>query len=256
MTLRTPVPRTILVLGGTSDIAHAICRCLTTAGTHTIVLAGRDQAALAARAHHLRSAGTPATDIALFDALDTDSHQAFIDGVFTRHPTIDLALLAFGALGEPHCLDSAPQQALHLIRTNYLGAVSLLTLLSGRLQAQGRGDIVVLSSVAALLPRASNHLYASSKAGLDVYCQGLRERLAGTGVRLLIVRPGFVRTRMTAHLATPPPLATTPDAVAAATLTALTTGQTTAWAPPAIRWITLALQHLPPSLRSHLPHMR
>ncbi|MFJ9752719.1 SDR family NAD(P)-dependent oxidoreductase [Streptomyces chartreusis] len=256
MTPRTPVPRTVLVLGGTSDIAHAICCRFTAAGTHTIILAGRDQTALAARAHHLRSVGTPATDIALFDALDTDGHQAFIDGVFTRHPTIDLTLLAFGALGEPHCRDSCPQQALHLIRTNYLGAVSLLTLLTRRLQAQGRGDIVVLSSVAALLPRPSNHLYASSKAGLDVYCQGLRERLAGSGVHLLIVRPGFVRTHMTAHLPTSPPLATTPDAVAAVTLNALTKGKTTAWAPPAIRWIILALQHLPPSLRSHLPHMR
>lgn len=248
--------RSVLVLGGTSDIAQAFCRRLATetrrTSPPTVILAGRHLDTLAITARQLNQAGLPNVHTASFDAADTASHAAFTHEVFTLHGTIDLVLIAFGALDDQDHLDRHVEATLALIRTNYLGAVSAILTLTPHLAAQGKGTIVVLSSTAAVLPRPSNSTYASTKAGLDAFCRGLADRLTHTGVRLLIIRPGHVRTKMTAHLPSPP-LATTPDKVAAAICVSLAADRPITWVPARVRWAITALQHLPRFLLRRLP---
>ena len=109
---------------------------------------------------------------------------------------------------------------------------------------QAHGTLIVLSSVAAERPRRSNFVYGASKAGLDAFAQGLGDALAGTGVDVMVVRPGFVRTKMTAGLK-PAPLSTTPDAVAGAIVDGLRRGAHTVWVPPALRSVMSIVRHLP-----------
>ena len=138
------------------------------------------------------------------------------------------------------------------MRVNYLGAVSVLVPVARQLQAQGHGTIVGLSSVAGERARRSNFVYGSSKAGLDAFLQGLADAVRSAGVRVLIVRPGFVRTKMTEGLS-PAPLAVGPDAVAAAIVDGLAQGREIVWVPPALRWVMVVLRHLPRPLFRRLP---
>jgi decaprenylphospho-beta-D-erythro-pentofuranosid-2-ulose 2-reductase len=138
------------------------------------------------------------------------------------------------------------------MRVNFAGAGSLLLECLRRLREQGSGTLVVLSSVAAERPRASNAIYGAAKAGLDSLAQGLADAVERTGVRVLVVRPGFVTTRMTAGLE-PAPMATTAEAVADATAEALATGAHTVWVPGRLRLVFAVLRHLPRAVFRRLP---
>jgi decaprenylphospho-beta-D-erythro-pentofuranosid-2-ulose 2-reductase len=243
---------TVLVLGAGSDIGLATARSLASRGARTIVLAARRPEDLTDEVSGLRSLGARTVGAVAFDALDTASHEGFVEEMFERFGDIDLALLSFGALGDQQAAEKDTAAALEVARTNYLGAVSVLLPLSRAMLGQGHGTIVVLSSVAAERGRRSNFVYGSSKAGLDVFCQGLGDRLFSEGVRLLIVRPGFVRSKMTANL-DPIPLSVTPEAVADAILAGLDRGADVVWAPPALRWVMSGLRHLPRAVFRKLP---
>jgi len=227
-------PESVLVLGGGSEIGLATVRALAARGTRRVVLAARAPERLEADARALREAGA---DVALepWDADDGDGQASAIGALFDRHGDLDVVLAAAGIL------DGAPAE---VIGTNFLGLAAALAPAAERLRAQGHGTIVVLSSVAGERGRASNYLYGGSKAGLDAFAQGLGDALAGTGVRVLVVRPGFVRTKMTAGL-DPAPLATTPERVAEAIVTGLARGSHTVWVPPPLRWLMSVLRHLP-----------
>jgi len=235
---------TVLVLGGASDIGVATARALVRDGTRCVVLAGRNASELEKAARLLRASGAARVETAAFDALETEKHEGFVRGVGELYGDIDLALLAFGVLGEQRAAEDDPSIALDVARTNYLGAVSALLALAARMREQGHGSIVVLSSVAGERGRRSNFVYGSTKAGLDVFCQGLADRLDGSGVDVLVVRPGFVRSKMTSHLDAAP-LSTTPGKVAAAIVAGLRDGRHTVWVPSALWWVMSALRHLP-----------
>jgi len=236
---------TALILGGSSDIGLAIARVLAQRGTRAIVLASRHPDDVEAAA--LRASGATTVETAAFDALETDGHEAFVRDVFERSGDIDVVVVAFGLLGDQLAAEKDPAAAVQVARTNYVGAVSVLLAVADRLREQGHGAIVALSSVAGERGRRSNYVYGSSKAGLDVFCQGLADRLRPDGVRVLVVRPGFVRSKMTAHL-DPVPLSTTPQAVAAAVLDGLDRGSDVVWVPSSLRWVMLGLRHLPRAL--------
>jgi decaprenylphospho-beta-D-erythro-pentofuranosid-2-ulose 2-reductase len=161
-------------------------------------------------------------------------------------------VLAVGVLGAQQGLDADPAEAAEVMRVNFLGSGSLLLHCLRRLRDQRTGTAVVLSSVAAERPRAANAIYGAAKAGLDALAQGLADATAGSGVRVLVVRPGFVRTRMTAGLP-PAPFATDPEAVADATVRALGGRAHTIWVPSRLRWIFAVLRHLPRPLYRRLP---
>jgi decaprenylphospho-beta-D-erythro-pentofuranosid-2-ulose 2-reductase len=186
-----------------------------------------------------------------FDALDTDAHPDIVAKAFAAGP-IDVAVIAFGVLGDPDALARDPAAAAELARINYVGAVSSGIAVAEAMRRQGFGSIVALSSVAGERVRRSNFVYGSSKAGFDGFFSGLGDRLAGSGVRVLVVRPGFVRTKMTEGRPALP-LATTPEAVARAVDDGLRRGRRTVWAPAVFRWIMAVVRHLPGPVFRRLP---
>ena len=240
--------RRVLLIGGTSEIGLAIARRLAVDGASRPFLLGRDREALAGTA----AAFEPAAEYDVVDADDLDRHEAAVTGAFERAGGFDVVVLAVGVLGGQAALDTDRSVLEEVMRVNFLGAGSLLLASLEALRRQGHGTLVVLSSIAAERPRASNAIYGAAKAGLDGLAQGLGDSLAGSGVRVLVVRPGFVRTRMTAGLK-PAPLATTADAVAEATVRALAGGAHTVWVPGGLRYVFAVLRHLPRPIFRRLP---
>jgi decaprenylphospho-beta-D-erythro-pentofuranosid-2-ulose 2-reductase len=240
----TGAPQSVLVLGGTSEIGLAITRALVGRRAKTVVLAGRHPEDLKPVADELASLGATRTGVVAFDALDTAGHDAFVDDAFATYGDFDLVLLAWGVLGDQEEAERDTAAALAVLQTNFLGAAAVLLPLARRMKTQGHGTLVVLSSVAAERARKANFVYGSSKAGLDAFCQGLGDSLVGTGVKVVIVRPGFVHTKMTAGKA-PAPLSTTPEKVAEAVVAGLEKGAETIWAPAPLRFVMSGMRHLP-----------
>ncbi len=241
----------VLVLGAGSDIAAATLRRLVQERTRSVVLAGRDPERLDKLAHELAEAGATTFEQLPFDATDCDAHERLTERAFAGGD-VDLVLVTFGVLGDQAAAEHDPALATEIARVNYLGAVSVVSTVVERLRAQGHGIIVGLSSVAGERVRRSNFIYGSSKAGFDGYLQGLGEALAGSGVRVLVVRPGFVHSKMTAGLP-PAALAVTPDVVADAIVHGVATGRELIWVPPALRWVMVGLRHLPKPVFRRLP---
>nr|WP_262375808.1 SDR family NAD(P)-dependent oxidoreductase [Streptomyces sp. sk2.1] len=185
-------PQSLLVLGGTSEIALATARRLIALRTRTVRLAGRPSPALDAAAAELRARGADVRTVD-FDALDSESHEAVLGEVFAEGD-VDMVLLAFGIAGDQERDEEEPLSAVRVAQTNYTGAVSAGLVCAGALQAQGHGSLVVLSSVAGERVRRADFIYGSSKAGLDTFAQGLGDALHDTGVHVMVVRPGLVRS--------------------------------------------------------------
>jgi decaprenylphospho-beta-D-erythro-pentofuranosid-2-ulose 2-reductase len=236
--------QSVLLLGGGSEIGLAIARALVAERALTVVLAGRAPDRFEPSADELRGAGAETVETVEFDADEPETHAAFVDGVFDRHGDVDVAVVAFGVLGEGEEAGYDPEAAAALLRTNVVGAVSAMAALARRMKQQGHGTIVVLSSVAGERVRGENFVYGSSKAGLDGFSLGLGDALVGTGVDVVVVRPGFVRTRMTAGRQ-PAPFATTAEQVAAEAVRGLERGDAVVWAPAVLRWVMLVVRHLP-----------
>jgi decaprenylphospho-beta-D-erythro-pentofuranosid-2-ulose 2-reductase len=229
----------VLLLGGTSEIGLAILTALGAPPSTEILLAGRDEAALEAAGKTLPYTVRTYT----YDATDTAAHEEFIRDVFAGG-AVDVVISAAGVLIPQEILDHDPQQAAVLIGTNFTGHVTTLLAAARLMCAQGRGTIVVLSSVAAVRPRKANMVYGAAKAGLDAFARGLADSLHGSGVRLLLVRPGFVAGRMTAGME-PAPLATTPAAVGAAVAAALAGHTRTLWVPRPLAGLAAAMRLVP-----------
>jgi decaprenylphospho-beta-D-erythro-pentofuranosid-2-ulose 2-reductase len=236
--------QSVLVLGGASEIALATVRKLAASRARTVVLAGRDVQRMQAAAQSLRDAGAQQVDVMPFDALRSDEHQRFVDEVWARHGDIDLVLLAFGVLGDQERDESDATSALQVIDVNFRGAVSVGIPIAQKLRAQGHGTIVVLSSIAGERVRRANFVYGASKAALDAFYQGLADSLVGSGVQVMVVRPGFVHTRMTAGRPVAP-FATTPEKVADDIVRALGRNAVTVWSPGMLRPVMSAVRHLP-----------
>jgi decaprenylphospho-beta-D-erythro-pentofuranosid-2-ulose 2-reductase len=246
-------PQSLLVLGGTSEIGLATARRLIARRTRRVHLAGRPSPALDSAAQELRVLGAE-VHVVGFDALDPGSHEEVLGKVFTEGD-IDAVLLAFGVLGDQARDEQEPLSAVRVASTNYTGAVSAALVCGAALQRQGHGSLVVLSSVAGERARRENFIYGSSKAGLDAFTQGLGDALHPAGVHVMAVRPGFVRTKMTAGLAEAP-LATTPQAVATAIEAGLRRRAEVVWVPGRLRPVMAALRLLPRPLFRRLTAAR
>jgi decaprenylphospho-beta-D-erythro-pentofuranosid-2-ulose 2-reductase len=244
-------PARVLLLGGTSEIGLEILAALNLPPEAEVLLAGRDGQRMAAAGKAL---GGQVRTLP-YEATALDTHQALIDAAFAGGD-VDLVISAAGILTPQEQLDQDPLGAGRLIETNFTGHVTTLLAAVARMRAQGHGTVVVLSSVAAIRPRKANFVYGAAKAGLDAFARGLADSLHGTGVRVLLVRPGFVTGRMTAGM-TPAPLATTPAAVGAAVARALRRGPGHAggvvWVPPSLAVLVTALRLLPRPAWRRLP---
>jgi decaprenylphospho-beta-D-erythro-pentofuranosid-2-ulose 2-reductase len=245
-------PQSMLVLGATSDIATATLARLAGLGRlRRAVLAGRESGALDGAAIRVRNLGVADVTTAIFDAHDTGSVRRVVAEAFSGGD-IDVVLIAFGVLPDQQDALAHLEVAVDSAEVNYVGALAACLAAAGALRNQGHGRLVVLSSVAAERPRRSNFVYGSAKAGLDALATGLGDDLYGTGVSVVVVRPGFVKTKMTAGLH-PAPLSTTPEAVAAAISGALRGGTTTVWVPGLLRYVMATLRHVPRPLVRRLP---
>lgn len=246
------VSGTVLVLGGRSEIGLAVAERLAARGARTIVLAARRSYDLDDEEALLRKAGVPHVDRVEFDADDLAGHRPMLDEVIARHGPLDVVVTAFGILGDQRRAESDAAHAVAVVHTDYTAHVSILTHLATVLRAQGHGRLIVFSSVAGVRVRRANYVYGSAKAGLDGFASGLADALAGSGVRLLLVRPGFVVGRMTEGMS-PAPLSSTPDQVADATVRALLRGKGEVWVPAALRPVFAGMRVLPRRVWRRLP---
>jgi decaprenylphospho-beta-D-erythro-pentofuranosid-2-ulose 2-reductase len=236
--------QSVVVLGGTSEIALATVRALVAGRCRTVVLAVRDPEAAQGTAEELRRLGATTVELVPFDAAAADTHPKVVDDCFDRAGDVDLVIAAFGVLGDQATFDADPVAAARAVHVNYVGTVSTGLAVAERLRRQGHGTLLVLSSVAGVRARKDNYVYGSSKAGVDAFTQGLGDALVGTGARTVVVRPGFVHTRMTTGMA-PAPFSTTPEKVAEAIVDGLAKGREVIWAPGILAVVFGILRQLP-----------
>lgn len=243
-------PQSLLLLGGTSEIALATATAYAAGRPLKVILAARPSARRDAAREGLQGKNC-VVDVVDFDARDTDRHPAVIAQCFAGGD-VDVSLVAFGILGDQEQAWTDVDAAVALAETNYVGAVSVGVLLAEHLKAQGHGSIVALSTVAAERPRRVNFVYGSTKAGLDAFYTGLTEALRPSGVHVGVVRPGFVRSRMTEGMDAAP-LATTPEAVAQVIVEVVRNKKEQAWAPAPFRAVMSILRHIPRPIFRRLP---
>jgi decaprenylphospho-beta-D-erythro-pentofuranosid-2-ulose 2-reductase len=243
-------PQSILLLGGTSEIGLAVVEAFAADRPMRVVLAGRPSERLDAARLRVEELGC-AVETVDFDARALSTHADVIRKAFAGGD-VDVAVVAFGLLGDPEAAWTDVDAAVELATVNYTAAVSVGVALAERMREQSHGAIVALSSVAGERPRRSNFVYGSTKAGLDAFYTGLTEALRPSDVSVTVVRPGFVRTRMTEGLE-PAPLSTTPEAVAAVVVAAVRNRREQVWAPAPLRVVMSVLRHVPRPVFRRLP---
>lgn len=235
-------PQSLLVLGGGSDIGFAIASALVADRVRRVVLAGRDVATIESRAESLRHAGAT-VDVIAYDALMPGAHDAALDAAAERGD-IDVIAVAFGALGDPFELDADLAATAELCALDFDATITALQACAGRLERQGHGSLVALSSVAGARVRPENAVYGATKAGIDSFTLALADRLHGSGVHVMAVRPGFVHSKMTEGRPAAP-FATTPERVAVDVVAGLRRHSRVIWSPPVLRAVFSALRVLP-----------
>ena len=245
-----PASGTLLLLGGRSEIGLEVATRL--APGRTVVLAARRSSDLATQRSRVLQAGATTVDAVEFDANAMDTHEERLRSVVERHGPIGIVVLAFGILGDQTRAEDDAGHALEVITTDFLAQVSVLTHAAKVLRAQKSGDLVVFSSVAGVRVRRANYVYGSAKAGLDGFASGLSDSLHGSGVHLLLARPGFVIGSMTEGM-DPAPMSSTPDQVAAAVVAALRSRKSTVWIPGTLRPVFFAMRLLPQWLWRRMP---
>jgi decaprenylphospho-beta-D-erythro-pentofuranosid-2-ulose 2-reductase len=229
----------VLLLGGTSEIGLAILGALNLAPDAEVILAGRDAQRLEAAG---KSLGRPVT-VARYDAVETEAHQAFADQICAGGVP-DMVIAATGVLIPQDAAERDVRLAATMIETNFTGHVTALLAFGEAMRSRGSGTIVVLSSVAAVRPRKFNSVYGATKAALDAFARGYADSLHGTGVRVLLVRPGFVIGKMTEGMAAAP-MATTPEGVGRAVAAALRGNKSVVWVPAPLVGLATVMKLIP-----------
>ena len=273
----------IVIFGGRSEIGLELATRLAPGAT--VLLLARRADKLDDEVAAVLEAGAAAVHVGEFDADDLASHAPLVESIVAEHGPIGTAVLAFGILGDQARAEKDPGHAAAIVHTDFVAQVSLLTVLANAMQSAcagsigderlarrasigderlarrasigderlaRRASIVAFSSVAGVRVRRANYVYGSAKAGLDGFCSGLADALHGSGVHLLVVRPGFVIGRMTQGM-TPAPFSSTPGQVATATAGALAKRRRTVWVPWALRPMFAGLRLLPQFVWRRMP---
>jgi decaprenylphospho-beta-D-erythro-pentofuranosid-2-ulose 2-reductase len=245
-------PQTVLLLGGSSEIGLAITGEYLAKQPLRVILGmqpgdDRRESTVAA----LKAAGASEVDVLDFDATAFDTHPAVIDAAW-KLSDVDVAIVAFGLLGDAEELWQDQAKAVRLAQVNYTGAVSVGVLLGQKMKAQGYGQIIAMSSVAGEKVRRSNFVYGSTKAGLDGFYRLLGDALAPFGPKVLVVRPGQVRTRMSADVKEAP-LTVDKEQLATEVVDAARRGKRLIWVPAPFQAVMWVLKHLPDPIFKLLP---
>lgn len=243
---RNDGPR-VAVFGATSAIAEATARLWAARGARFFLVA-RDPERLSRIAADLEVRGAASIATHAADLDDPAALAPLIAAMDAAVCTPDIALVAFGTLGDQAAIARDPEAARRTLLTNFVSPAVLLTALAPRFEAAGKGSLAVITSVAGDRGRATNYVYGAAKGGLSTFLEGLRHRFAGTAVRVLDIRPGPVDTPMTAHLPKGGLLWASPERVAADILRAVERGRSVLYTPWFWRWIMLVIRLLPEPL--------
>lgn len=242
----------ILLLGGTSEIGLGIVAEFLSRGPARVTLGARaDSPRVDAAMSQLRTAGASEVNVIDFDATNFEQHPEVIDSAFTDGD-VDVAIVAFGTLGDQEELWQDQSKAVASAQTNFTGPLSVGVLLGQKFKGQGHGTIVALSSVAGVRVRRSNFVYGATKAGIDGFYTQLGEALRGTGAKVLVVRPGQVRTKMS-NGGKEAPLTVDISDVAEATVKAVIAGKDIIYVHPAFQAVAAAFTVIPRQIFRKLP---
>jgi short-subunit dehydrogenase len=233
----------VVIFGATSAIAQATARLLAQRGSR-FHLVGRDARKLEAVRADLAARGAPAVTISVADLDDVGRHAQLLDEASAAMGAIDAALIAQGTLPEQAMTERDVDLAARALHTNFVAPALLIAHLANRFEAQGRGTLVAISSVAGDRGRATNYVYGSAKAALSTFLEGLRGRMHGKGVHVVTIKPGFVDTPMTARFRKGA-LWASPETVGAAIVRAMDRGSGEVYVPWFWWPIMFILRHVP-----------
>lgn len=236
--------QSVLVLGGGSDIGRALVTRLASRRCRTVILAGRPEDEMEPVAEAAKRAGATTVELLHWEATDVAGHQEAIGSVFDTHGDIDLVYAPAGILGNQDAFEKDPCFAAKAFDINTTGLIAACLVVAERMKRQGHGAIVLMSSVAGVRARKDNFIYGATKAALDAFGQGLGDSLVDHGVRVMVVRPGFVHTKMTEGM-DPAPFSTTPEKVAGAISAGLTKGSEVVWVPGVLGYLFFVFRNLP-----------
>jgi len=234
------------VLGATKGIGRALARRLVERGD-AVALLGRDPEDLARSARDLevRAGGTVGSvSTARCDLDDPGTFGPALEAVISALGGLDAVVVTAGVFGTQDQLEADPVLLERLLRVDFTSTVLFCEEARKRLLARGGGTLCVFSSVAGERGRKPVVLYGAAKAGLTRYLEALDHRYHGQGLRVVCVKPGFVRTGMTAGLPEPP-FAGDPDDVARAVVRAIDRGTPVVYAPAVWRLVMLVVRNLP-----------
>ncbi len=234
----------VLIIGASSGMAEEVARAYAAQGANLFLVA-RHQEKLQAIASDLAARGANAVNTYILDANDTNAVMPMLDTAWQKLKTLDVALVAHGTLPDQERAQTDISYALSEFRTNADSVIACLTGLGSKFQLQGNGVIVVIGSVAGDRGRASNYLYGAAKAAIETFASGLRAHLFSYGVHVLLVKPGFVATPMTAHLQLPAALTSTAVNAAADILKAIHKRKDVLYTAWFWAWIMLIIRWLP-----------
>ena len=233
----------VVILGATSAIAEAAARLWAHDGAH-LVLVGRNAERLGAIADDLRIRGAAAAHAVVLDLATADA-QGELDRMANLIGSIDLVLLAYGVLGDHAAAERDAAAARRILETDFLSAGAWCLAAADYLASRRAGVLIVVGSVAGDRGRMSNYIYGAAKGGLAILTQGIAHRLAPTGARAVLIKPGFVDTPMTAHMGPKGFLWSGPDVVAAVIRKAAEGGGPIVYAPWWWRFIMLMIRLAP-----------
>jgi decaprenylphospho-beta-D-erythro-pentofuranosid-2-ulose 2-reductase len=237
-------PQSVVLVGATSEIGQSILKALPLENLDSCFLVARHPKEAALTLKQILPTRTKLLEVEL-QASDTRMHEQVVNQLFAEGD-LDIAIIAIGVLGnDPELNEFA--NALEVMNVNYVASGHLTLLIAERMKSQGHGQILVISSFAQTRPRVDNFVYGSSKAGLDFMVRGLNDTLIGTGVSIHILRPGFVRTRMT-RLMSDAPFTVNPDVVGKLAVKLLKSGDTVGYAPPILKVVASVFKLLPQNI--------
>ena len=241
---RVANPGTVLLLGARSDIGGEIA--VRICSGREVVLAARGSDGLDDVKRRLLAAGATVVRAVNFDATNLDSHRRIV----REAGEVTSAIVAFGILGDQELAERDEREAACIATVDYVAQVNMLTVLADEM---ARGEIFAFSSIAGWRARRANYVYGSTKAGLDAFCQGLSDKLHGTGLNLILARPGFVIGAMTEGMK-PAIMSVTPDVVADAVVEAAVKGRsTTVWIPRRLTVLATIMRLVPRPIWRHMP---
>ena len=233
--------KTVLILGGNSDVGKSLAKDFSKLGSN-LILTTRKKDQLNFLRSDLEIRYEISCDIKLFDVLDFKSHTSFYKNLKTKP---DIVITCIGYLDNQGDSQNDFEESLRSIQSNFTGLVSILNIISNDFEKKGSGVIVGVSSVAGDRGRGSNYIYGSSKAAFTSYLSGLRNRLHALGVSVITIKPGFIKTKMTSHLDLPKLLTASTDEISKDILNSIKKGKSIIYTKWFWKWIMLIIKLIP-----------